>query len=964
MSEAAKSGRIPFNRVDIEYDRCSKDYAVTCGAILGTTGERKCYKTKKTCQAPADYALQSEPLFVSFSSNQVSSIAGEYVIPSLVNASVSPAKLNPAGGGALSSLGQRSTISLFFQDHSHTDRIVDPYIDQRISGAAQADGVGYDPYLFGTFWGKWFGRQQNINSRQIRYVSGYIDDAGIMVSTTTQIFYATGISGPEADGSVSISGIDPLGLIRNDKAQSPKRSIGKLSALLSGVGTAFSATPSDVGATYPASGTVRIDDELMTFTRSGDSFTVVRARNFTSAVQHNAGALVQIVEHYSGSVSDLLYRLLVTEGGIPAAIINKAEWDAEIAEFNPAAYSAIIAEPTGIAALVSELCEQSGVYIWYDGESNLIRLRTVRKPSESAITVLDDDRHVISDSLSVQSDTSHYTTQVWVSFAQRNPTKSLTDAANYAASEVIADLEQEGQTAGRGSRVRQIYSRWIEAAGGATALSIGERILGRYRKPINNVSFLLDAKDSDVDLGDFVTMTHRQIQDEVGRKRPVTYQVISRTEAVVGSTIAIGAQETIAESFSVDTERRIIIAADLYNVNLRTLYDQQYPGSPPLEGDEIRFVVRPGVIIGGLIGAYYPSIFYPEYRIGARLEPVYMYNARYRTFQQTGIDGPVYKLEDTKEVALPPLQRRAVVSPVFRGRYNGVIADRLSVGRRGYLVDAICAVDTWEIPTGTAVRVGSWPEGVILTLELQPGARIMGEGGSSTSHFSFPRYMEAGEIQDGNITMRARTSQSGGVWLPELTSPDQRQYWRYSNWADRFAPGGDGGDAILADYPIRIVNNGTIGGGGGGGGGGVPTGAHGATMNSAAPGGGQGFTGGAARPDSIPVNYPPPYTDQGRRGSPDAPGAAWNYPLSGGFNGYIPGDGMRFGLYYGTGRGGYLGGAGQDSRLTWHGPLTNYIRVDLPDPPHISSGGLAGRAVVQSVNVEWLTRGVVMGAEV
>lgn len=948
MTEYARSGRIPFERIDLECDRCAKVYGVTCSAVLGVTGERKCFNTKKTCQAPGDFELTGETFWVSFSSNQVSSIAAEYVIPSLVNVSVSPAKLNPAGGGSLSSLGVRSAITVTFQDHPHTDRIVDPYVTERKTGDAQADGVGYNPYDLGTFWGKFRARNEYLINRQIRYVSGYIVD-GAMVDTETQLFYSTGFGGPDSDGKVVISGVDPLGLIRNDKAQAPARSKGSLFATISAGAGSLTLIPAGVGdAYYPASGLARIDDELVTYTRVGDTVTLTgRAQKFTTAAEHEAGALFQqCLEYSSQLVSDIIYNLLTQWAGVPASIIPYSDWDDEVTEHAPRLYSGVIAEPTGVATLVAELTEQAGVYVWYDGRTNQIKMRAVRPADTDTVYEFDDERHLIGDSFTPKDDYGKLITQVWVSFAQRNPTKAVDDLTNYAAAEVALDAEAETDV--KGSSIRRIYSRWIPAAGGAAALEIAQTILRRYRQPLRMVTFSIDAKDRDVDLADFVEIRHRQIQDAIGNRAPMLSQVIERTEAVTGTTIQLTVQEAPVAALQQADELVIIIAADLVNVNLREVYDSQVGGTP-VSGDKIRFIVRPNVFIGGYACGVYPAGVEDASDMVGRFERRGLYNGDIslvcvqkssNAWRPADMAVTQYRafISSVVKKYMPVLQRRGIGAGAF---YN--IGDSYQMGAGN--ADLLC--DLRVVPTVPSLQVGTWPAGVGVTLEIQPGAEISGEGGAGSMQYGEPAPLFAPNFNSGGWA-----GQGVGV-LNNLVRA----------WRTRGVRGGDGGDAIDATaHPLTIINNGRIRAGAGGGSAALafrdwtpePTGG----LLISRPrdgwfycgGGGRGFYGGESVADG--VESPKDRNTLGRRGSMTSRGVPQRGKITLGSGG-VP----RL-AYVRGGRGGVGTDDGDAGSIVWADTGNDVW------PGFYTPGGRAGRAVVGSANVTWATRGVVKGNEV
>lgn len=954
MSEFFRSGRNPFERVLLEYDQCDKVYGVTCNAVLGQTGERKCFNTLKTCQDRASFALVATPLQITFCSNQAQTLSDVYAIPSLVNVSVSPARLNPAGGGSLSSLGSRSTITVTFQDHNHTDRIVDPYVDERKTGAAQADGVGYDPYDSGTFWGKLRARQEYLTNREIVYSSGYFLN-GVTVENEVQTFFITGFAGPDASGKVTISGIDPLGLIKNDQAQAPAKSTGSVLADFTDVATSMTLTPAGVGnAKYPASGKVRIDKEIISFTRSGDVLTLTRGQNFTTPEAHKAGALVQLCLVITAQdAADIAYLLLVTYGLIPASLIDKPAWDAEIAAHATRLYDAVISDPVGVATLMQEVTEQMGIYIWYDGRLNTIKLRAVRPADSSTIYEFNDDNHIIEDSFSAKDDTSKLTTQVWVAFAQRDPTKSLTDVSNYSASEVSADLSAEGDTQARGSWVRQIFSRWIPGAGAATAVELAERILAQQKRPLKSATFSIDAKDRAISMGDFVRVRHRQVQDEIGRRASTLYQVLARPDQMTGTTIQLSVQEAPASSFVVDGEYQLIQSTNAVNVNLRTWYDTQ-GGPTPVSGDKIRFIIRPNVIIGGYAAGVYPTQIVAGALVGAdENRGLYLgeieSNRFITTFAQV-LDMSYYGSQFVRGQVytgyMPAIQRRGLGASSFKTRGTSV-----SVGNRSAPTTAALQCDLLEIPTVPSIRTGTWPAGVILTLEIQSGAYIRGEGGAGACQYA-----------DNTSVIGTTTSNTSSAYLVYQHAKNILQ-----GYGNRGVYGGDGGDAILAEHPITIINNGDIRCGGGGG---APclglinydipaVGDYYAAGWSRAGAGGQGYNGGESVVDGIADLASP--NNVGHRGAYNAAG----YTVQG----ESPKIGGTVVNSYGTaivraGSGGpvdnlFSGGPDGSSNSIYLFDGTNLLAGGL-----ITSGGLGGRAVVGSSYVTWQTRGVVMGAEV
>ena len=138
-----------------------------------------------------------------------------YVIPSLVSVSTSPTKVNLAGSNPdAQGLGNRALCSLTFQDHPHTDRVVDPYVDGRT----------FDPYERGSFWTKWMARNKYRTGIKIRIYEGYAGE--VFGRMTVREYLLEKVTGPNSQGRVTITGKDILAQAEERKAQAPTASPG------------------------------------------------------------------------------------------------------------------------------------------------------------------------------------------------------------------------------------------------------------------------------------------------------------------------------------------------------------------------------------------------------------------------------------------------------------------------------------------------------------------------------------------------------------------------------------------------------------------------------------------------------------------------------------------------------------------------------------------------------------------
>ncbi len=726
--------------------REDEDYVPTYGTPVNAISATKCYNTRATCQVPDVY--DRGELELKFSFNQRRLPRGEYHIPSLTGVRITPGSINPGGSDSnVSAMGKRATISASFQDHTHSDLLVDPYVAER----------DYDPKTRGTFWSKWRARNPYYMHRKLVYESGYIRD-GEVVDSITRTFFITGFSGPDSNGRVNISGKDVLTLAANDKAKAPFASTGKLDSDITDSATSLTLTPSGIGdLEYPASGFVRISKEVLEFTRTGDVLTVTRAQYGTEADEHDEGDTVQLCLVYeSAAPSDILYDFLNTYAKVPDEFLDKAQWDAEQLDYLPRRYSAIISEPEGVTKLVNELCQQMHFTTWFDERESLVKMRAVRPAENDTIYELNDDANLKMDSIQWTDKADELVTQVWVYYGQINPTEKLDQGDNYAALDVIADLDSEGADRNNLSRIKTIYSRWIDATNGAAAIDLGNKILARYASAPRECTFSLDAKDRDVWLANFVRLTNRLRVDFNGLPTPVNMQVFEAQESQAGATFTYKAKEYVAQLTNDDSVqdpnvRNIIISADTLNVNLRELHDSQY--APPTGTETITVTVRNGVTLGGYAADDGTNIPYGQRDTG---------NDFY--------DGGTGSVSGLNAGQIPILQRRGIGS--LRTTASGA-AYPDGGGNADFEIR--------EYPISTAFDTGSWPAGVTLNMVLEGGARILGEGGNGSTH---------------------GLSQNGGS--AQTTSK-------------KAAPGGDGGHGIRVQYPISVTNGGIIAAGGAGG---------------------------------------------------------------------------------------------------------------------------------------------------
>jgi len=597
-------GRTPIEIIEIDQDFCALVYGESdCSALL-SVDQNKCFNTLGTCGAPNDYTPSVYTL--KFCGDQSEIPSDDIYYPFLKNVRVKPAEINPVGANkSVSSLGKRAVLTATFTDHPSTDRYIDPYQSERIIGTAQFNGEGYEPFERSTFWRKWKARNTYYLYRPLRYISGYMEN-GIVVDSVTQYFVITKISGTDEQGNITIEAKDILTLAQRDKAQAPRASSGKLDGNIGAGAGSATLTPAGIGdAEYPASGYVRINGEVIEFTRAGDTLTLVTRGDWnTTAAAHDAGDSIQLCLHFNAQLAyQILYTLLNEYAEIDASYLDTAQWIEESVTngYLPLGYSALLTEPVEVEDLLSEITEQMYFYTWFDSRENKVLIRAVRPIASEPVTNITFDGHIVKGSININDQPDQLITRVVINYGSVNPTIELDDITNYRVTDVFTNLTNEGSDRYRISQTKTINSRWLGSGDGAAAEALGEKILARYSVPPLKIGFDLDAKDRDLWLGDFIKINSPFVVDSVGNNLDINAQVLRAEEKDAGSTFTYSAQEFSYE-LPVDPNykelRRSGAGPDNNaDINLRDWYDDVYPATPPTALDTIYVIIDENVIV-------------------------------------------------------------------------------------------------------------------------------------------------------------------------------------------------------------------------------------------------------------------------------------------------------------------------------------------------------------------------------
>jgi hypothetical protein len=516
------------------------------GRLWGT-GTQPCYNTYWTCQDRENYAATGSiawrftspragvlPLYDEsgndIKANPLYSLAGVTTSPSRINIGARRSGESP--------LGILSSCTATFKDEPFDDHVGDYYLSQR-------------PFIGGNFWAKTIARNPFQPEWEMRLYEGYRGQA--LGDMQVRFYPVENIEGPDAGGTVTVRGADPLQRADRRKSQFPRATDIKLADPINDSVTTAKVVSSvaDLSADFGNTGSrryIRIGSEIMEYTGwtgTAPDLTLTgmtRGALGTAAASHAVDDAAQRVGRYERVRQYRIAKdLIENHTVIGSGYIDNAQWEDEGGKFLPLfTATATIPSPEDTEKLIGELCRDGLFSIWWDERLATIPLLAVRPPQETPV-VLTDDLNILKSSSEIKAVSEDRLTRVTVFYKQINPLTSTTDPTNYTRRDINISGEYElPQSTGGEIRELTIYSRWIRTE--AQALLVAAQLLLRYRNVPRYLSVKLDAKDRSIRIGDVADITTGTVTDVNGRPQSTRWQVISYHEIKAGDTVMIDLQ--------------------------------------------------------------------------------------------------------------------------------------------------------------------------------------------------------------------------------------------------------------------------------------------------------------------------------------------------------------------------------------------------------------------------------------
>lgn len=499
-------------------DRAGKYQRTTTTAVDGLGAvDDLCFNTFDTCQDTPNYTKEVRTYRFADAHNQPRALIDAY--PSILSVKYGPTRLVPGGGFSV-----RGRVTVTLQDFAATDVGVDNYAEERT----------YNAEAQGTFFGRLFSRNRFYEGRPMRVLEGYADKPFSLSNYRTREYIIDQINGPDAMGRVQIIGKDILSLAIDSKSKCPVGSTFTLRVAMTDVQGTMLPQVGEAVLMVVASFDkhVRVDDEIISITSESptDTLNVVRGQGGTVGVAHNIDASIQECKTFENvPVIDVIKTLLEDFAKVPTAFIPFTDWQAEETEsLSGYDLETIISTPTGVQTLLKEISETTLLDIWYSDVDQEIKLK-LQTPftSVTAADVIDDDKHVIKDSLRIRNMTKDRLSRVLIYYGMKNFARDLKEPENFEFINFEIEADKEGVNKYNDERTKVIFTRWMDKSNKQQIQLTSSRLLLRFGHTPQEISFQIDAKDvTRLETGDVFDFTSRIKQGVDGIPVTARFQMI------------------------------------------------------------------------------------------------------------------------------------------------------------------------------------------------------------------------------------------------------------------------------------------------------------------------------------------------------------------------------------------------------------------------------------------------------
>lgn len=409
------------------------------------------------------------------------------------------------------------------------------YIDWIPTRAAKEGGLGYFgdvvircrdfpwPAGAGSYFGRLLASNPYYLNRVLKIHVGFYKagDTFSFSNFQERRYFIKKIIGPDQNHQIRIEASDVLSLLK--ESEIPKATSGNLNAALNSTYTGSINIQDNTGF---SSGYAIIDDEIVSYSgiTGGDSITIsARAQAGSTADSHDADAPVRHIYHYNGNVVNCIRDIIENYTDIDHAnYLPDADWNTERDSFlSSETVDVWITEPVKADTVISDLGKQTYLNVWWDDEAQDIKLKAIG-PTLNAVTEWNDTNHILDSKITLTRDQRAILTAAWIYFTKIDASKK-NDAKNFE--NVYIQVDTAAETGLGTSKIKKLMAEYVTSS--ATASKVSNRLIAQNAKPVE-VVLQVDAKDSDVLVGDAVDLNSTVLQGTDGLPELIRMRVIER----------------------------------------------------------------------------------------------------------------------------------------------------------------------------------------------------------------------------------------------------------------------------------------------------------------------------------------------------------------------------------------------------------------------------------------------------
>lgn len=576
--------------VEMDVPRCTLTYGVApCSAELGVTGPEYCRNSPGSCQVPVDFTPETHTLrWVT--NSETAPVELLPAVPNVLEVRTRPQVIDPGR-----SLGRRERVTISFKNHRHNDLDIDPYPETRT----------YNPYERGTYWGKISANWPNMVGYPLRAYRGTLADVTTDPREGLEVLHYEVENHKFSLSGFAIDALDGLVWLEDKKTLFPKPSNGILSGVLSDAGTEVTLTPAGIGAQYPSSGEAAIGKEVVSYTRSGDVFTLTgRGLYGTDQKQHDSGLTFQVIGVLEGNVAEVFEQLLLATG-TPAEYYDVAAWILEAEQFAPEIMLGKFL-PTPVNQLVNFLIREMALTIFVD----VVRRKFVLRVMRPEIPV---GRYTYDNGATWAGNYNNEdrVDSVYYRFGRFSPIDKFDEDKNYNGRLYYVDDDPQQAINNNPSAIEDIYAVFVRPELRQTASVVSEILTGRYNRVLREASFVT-TREFAPQIGQVVEVEVMDFEDVSGGTALVPMQVVSADVGEHQVSLSLLEYVVVTDRNAEEGVRIVSLQAGVpyYGVNLRQLHDSGRGTTPIPAGTHVIFQASPGTIFGGRVsgGSVLPAL--------------------------------------------------------------------------------------------------------------------------------------------------------------------------------------------------------------------------------------------------------------------------------------------------------------------------------------------------------------------